>query len=204
MRFKPSKYLRKLMPALIWDVPGAGDGDVFLTFDDGPTPGITEWILKELARFDMKATFFCLGKNVALYPELYEQILAAGHRVGNHTYNHSKGWGVSTERYIKSVGRAEKFIHSDLFRPPYGRISPRKSRLLSARYKIVMWNIISRDYNRQLSRRGCLNNVIQHVHAGDIIVFHDSEKAFKNLLFALPRTLRWLSDNGLKSKAIEI
>jgi peptidoglycan/xylan/chitin deacetylase (PgdA/CDA1 family) len=223
MRFKPPKFLRKIMPTLIWDIPDTGDcrhdcndpsvavtgraderGHVFLTFDDGPTPGITEWILKELARFDMKATFFCLGKNVEMYPGLYERIIEEGHRVGNHTYNHPKGIGTTVRSYIRNVERANALLHSDMFRPPYGRISPKKARILSTRYKIVMWNVISRDYNRRLTRRACLNNVIKHARKGDMIVFHDSEKAFKNLLFALPRTLKWLQDNGLKSKSISI
>lgn len=226
MRFKPPKFLRKMMPSLLWYLPeaesGADQGEktadgtidetgkndsrgvVYLTFDDGPTPGITEWILKELARFDMKATFFCLGRNVEMWPELYEQIVAAGHRTGNHTYDHARGIGTSVRSYVRNVERGNAMIQSNLFRPPYGRISPDKARLLGGRYKIVMWNVISRDYNRGLSRRACLNNVVKHARAGDIIVFHDSEKAFKNLLFALPRTLKWLQDRGLTSKSIEL
>ncbi len=211
MRFKPLKFMRRMMPDLIWDARDLGQcppegcgGTIFLTFDDGPTPGITEWILGELARFDMKATFFCLGRNVKRYPELYERILQEGHAVGNHTYSHPKGWGVSIKRYLRDVVTAENYIRSNLFRPPYGRISVRKMQALSDRYKIVMWNIISRDYNRRLRRRTCLNNVIKHVRAGDIVVFHDSEKAFKNLLFALPRTLKFLQEHNLKSKAIEL
>ncbi len=190
------------MPALIWDIP---DGkDVFLTFDDGPTPGVTEWILKELARFDAKATFFCLGRNVEMYPDLYRRIIEAGHRVGNHSYSHLKGWPIDAERYVEDVDLANQLLHTDLFRPPYGRIAPKQARLLAGRYNVVMWNVISRDYNRRLRPRTCLNNVIKHVRAGDIVVFHDSEKAFKNLHFALPRTLKYLQDKGMKSKAIEV
>lgn len=202
MRFKPPGFLKRLMPDLIWDIP---DGDhVFLTFDDGPTPGVTEWILKELDRFGVKATFFCLGKNVEMYPDLHARIIAAGHRVGNHTYSHLKGWEMKTENYLGDIDLADQFVGSGLFRPPYGRILPRQARLIAKRYKIVMWDILSRDYNRKLRPRTCLNNVIRHVRPGDIVVFHDSEKAFRNLHFALPRTLKYLEEHGMKCKSIEL
>jgi len=202
MRFKPPKFLRRLVPDLVWDIPEGRD--VFLTFDDGPTPGITEWILDELARHGAKATFFCLGANVEKYPELYRRILAEGHRVGNHTYNHRKGWGTRPKSYATNVLRAAELIDSDLFRPPYGRIMRRQVRLLAPRYRIVMWNIISRDYNARLSPEQCLANVVNHVRAGDIVVFHDSVKAFRNMSFALPRVLRHLSERGMTSKTIEL
>ena len=137
------------MPDLIWEIDDA-EG-VFLTFDDGPTPGITEWILSTLDKYDAKATFFVLGKNVEMYPDLFQRILDAGHKVGNHTYSHQKGWGMSLERYTEDVDFANDFIHSELFRPPYARITPAQARLLGQRYKLVMWDIISRDYNRRLS-----------------------------------------------------
>lgn len=137
------------MPDLIWEIDDA-DG-VFLTFDDGPTPGITEWILSTLDKYDAKATFFVLGKNVEMYPDLYRRILDAGHRIGNHTYSHQKGWGMSLERYTEDVDFANDLIHSELFRPPYAQITPAQARFLGQRYKLVMWDIISRDYNRKLA-----------------------------------------------------
>ena len=137
------------MPDLIWEIDDA-EG-VFLTFDDGPTPGITEWILSTLDKYDAKATFFVLGKNVEMYPDLFQRILDAGHKVGNHTYSHQKGWGMSLERYTEDVDFANDFMHSELFRPPYARITPAQARLLGQRYKLVMWDIISRDYNRKLA-----------------------------------------------------
>ncbi len=203
MRFKPPKFLRTLLPELVWDIP-AGEDEVFLTFDDGPTPGVTEWILDELARHDAKATFFCVGRNVEAHPELFERIVAEGHRVGNHTYSHIKGWGTPVEKYVADVDRATSIIGPGLFRPPYGRIAPVQARALGSRYPIVMWNIISRDYSIRISPRACLANVVRHVRPGDIVVFHDSRKAFRNLQFALPRTLEFLGAVGLRSKAIEI
>ena len=167
------------MPDLIWEIDDE-DG-VFLTFDDGPTPGITEWILATLDKYDAKATFFVLGKNVEMYPDLFRRIVDAGHRVGNHTYSHQKGWGMSLERYTEDVDFANDLIHSELFRPPYAQITPAQARLLGQRYKLVMWDIISRDYNRQLSPRTCLKNVTKYLAPGAIVVFHDSEKAFRNM-----------------------
>jgi len=202
MRLKPPKFIRWLMPDLIWEI--RNKQNVYLTFDDGPTPGITEWILRTLDKYDAKATFFVLGKNVELYPDLFRKILEAGHRVGNHTYSHQKGWGMSLERYIEDVDFANDLIQSNLFRPPYARITPAQTRALAKRYKLVMWDIISRDYNRALSPRACLRNVVKHLEAGSIIVFHDSEKSFRNMSYALPRTLEAIRAKGLGCKTIDL
>lgn len=202
MRIKPPKFIRRLMPDLIWEIED--DNGVFLTFDDGPTPGVTEWILATLAKYNAKATFFVLGKNAELYPDLYQKILDAGHKVGNHTYSHQKGWGMPIERYLEDVDFAGDVIHSELFRPPYARVTPSQMRAVAKRYKIVMWNIVSRDYNRSLSRESCLRNVVKHLTAGSIVVFHDSEKSFKNMSYALPRTLQRIEELGLKCKIIEL
>ena len=121
---------------------------VYLTFDDGPTPGVTEWILDQLAEYDAKATFFCLGKNAEQYPHLYRMIVDAGHAIGNHTYSHQKGWGMSLERYLEDVDFANDILHTDLFRPPYARIKPSQAHRISERYNIVMWDVLSRDYSR--------------------------------------------------------
>ena len=177
---------------------------VCLTFDDGPTPGITEWILAMLEKYDAKATFFVLGKNVEAYPDLFRRIVDAGHKVGNHTYSHQKGWGMSLERYIEDVDFANDLIHSELFRPPYARITPAQARALSQRYKLVMWDVLSRDYSRSLSPRKCLKNVTKHLEPGAIVVFHDSEKSFRNMRYALPRTLDKIRKLGLKCKTIEL
>lgn len=202
MRFRPPKFLKRLMPDLIWNLED--EGRVYLTFDDGPTPGITEWILNELSKYDAKATFFCLGKNVEQYPDLYQRILDAGHRVGNHTYSHQKGWEMSLERYVEDVDFGNQFLHTDLFRPPYGRIKPSQARVLAERYHLVMWDVLSRDYNPLISPRQCLKNVTKHVQGGSIVVFHDSLKSYRNMRYALPRTLQYLREQGLTCSSIDL
>lgn len=202
MRLKPPKFVRWLMPDLVWEMPDKRS--VYLTFDDGPTPGVTEWILSTLDRYEAKATFFVLGKNVEMYPDLFDEIVRRGHRVGNHTYSHQKGWGMSLERYVEDVDFADGLIRSELFRPPYAQITPGQARALGERYRLVMWDIISRDYNRSLSPRDCLKNVVRHLEGGSIVVFHDSEKAFRNMSYALPRTLEAVRRLGLKCRPIEL
>ena len=202
MRLKPPKFIRWLMPDLIWEMKDRSA--VYLTFDDGPTPGITEWILSTLDKYDAKATFFVLGKNAEMYPDLYRRIVEAGHRIGYHTYSHQKGWGMSLERYIEDVDFANDLLHTELFRPPYARITPAQARALAKRYKLVMWDVLSRDYNRALSPRTCLRNVTRYLEGGSIVVFHDSEKSFRNMSYALPRTLQVVRDMGLKCKAIDL
>lgn len=189
------------MPDLIWEIEDKSS--VFLTFDDGPTVEHTQWILDTLAKYDAKATFFCLGKNVEAHPEIYQRILDEGHSVGNHTYSHQKGWEMDVESYVEYVDKAAEWIESDLFRPPYARIKPSQARALAKRYKLIMWDIISRDYNRQLSPETCLRNVLPYIEGGSIIVFHDSVKAGPNMRYALPRTLEEIARRGLRCARIE-
>ena len=202
MKVSPPHFIKKMFPDLVWQIED--EQGVYLTFDDGPTPGITEWILATLRRYDAKATFFVLGKNVEMYPDLYEKILADGHRVGNHTYSHQKGYLMSLERYLEDIDFASDLVQSNLFRPPYARVTRSQLRAVAQRYKIVMWSIVSRDYNRALSPKRCLNGVLPHIKAGSIILFHDSEKAFPNMSYALPRTLERIAELGLKCRAIEL
>ncbi len=202
MKITPPKFIRKMFPDLVWQIED--ERGVYLTFDDGPTPGITAWILATLRRYDAKATFFVLGKNVEMYPDLYAKILAEGHRVGNHTYSHQKGWRMPLEQYVEDIDFASDIVQSNLFRPPYARITLSQLRTLSKRYKIVMWSIISRDYNRKLTGEMCLRGVLPHIEAGAIILFHDSEKSFANMSYALPKTLERITELGLKCKAIEL
>ncbi len=204
MKLTPPKFLRRLMPDLIWEIESSDS--VFLTFDDGPTPGITEWILSTLDKYNAKATFFLLGRNVEMYPELYQRIIDRGHAVGNHTYSHQKGWSMSLERYVEDVDFAQGLIDSNLFRPPYAHITPSQARFLARnhKYKLVMWDVLSRDYAQSLSPKGCLRNVTQYLQPGAIVVFHDSEKSFRNMSYALPRTLDKIKELGLKCSRIEL
>lgn len=191
------------MPELTWNFNG-NDKTIYLTFDDGPNPQITPWVLEQLAKYDAKATFFCIGKNAELYPEVVEQVKAAGHIVGNHTYSHTKGWGKNTGAYVDDVELANSFLHATLFRPPYGRISRGQTRRLSSRYHIVMWDILSRDYSAIVTPEQCVKEVIPHIRAGSIIVFHDSLKASRNLGYALPIVLEEIYSQGYKCQSIEL
>lgn len=203
MYVHPPRFITRLFPSLRWGFdPDEYAGRVFLTFDDGPTPGVTPWIVETLGKFGAKATFFCLGKNVEQYPELYRLIVDEGHVVGNHTYSHMKGWGTSPERYIEDVDLADSFIRSNLVRPPYGRITPSQARRLSERYNIIMWDVLSRDYSRILSPAACLDNVTRHMRSGSVVVFHDSLKAFRNMSYALPRTLEHAASMSLRCEPI--
>ncbi|MCL2727625.1 MAG: polysaccharide deacetylase family protein [Bacteroidales bacterium] len=203
MLFRPPIIIRRIFPSLIWHFSDQEKG-LFLTFDDGPSPEVTPWVLDQLDKFDVKATFFCLGKNVEMYPQLYADIIKRGHATGNHSYSHIKGWGMDTALYIADVDTAAEFIHSNLFRPPYGRIGPHLAKMLSERYKIVMWNVLSRDYSRSLSGKRCARNVIRHLKPGAIVVFHDSVKSAQNLWYALPLVLRAIKDRELECKVIEL
>ncbi len=189
------------MPHILWEIDDKKR--VFLTFDDGPTPGITEFILDTLAQYNAKATFFCLGKNAEQYPELTKKILAAGHKLGNHTTNHLKGWKVTGEEYSEDIAHTERIFHSEFFRPPYGRVGLRKIRMVARKYRIVLWTVISQDYARQYTPEQCLRKVTRFVKPGHIVVFHDSWKAWKNMSYALPRTLEYIYSKGYTCDVID-
>ncbi|MGL4363623.1 MAG: polysaccharide deacetylase family protein [Bacteroidales bacterium] len=190
------------MPSLIWSLPNEQEG-VFLTFDDGPNPKVTPWVIETLKQYNAKATFFCLGKNAEQYPEIFQHIKDNGHAVGNHTYSHQKGWGMQTGAYVEDIDLADNFIHSPLFRPPYGRIGPNQIKVIKERYKIIMWDVLSMDYSKYTSRTACANTVINHSRPGSIIVFHDSLKSFKNLEYALPTVLEFFTKQKWKMKTLK-
>jgi len=169
---------------------------VYLTFDDGPVPEATPWVLDQLATYGAKGTFFCIGNNVRKYPDIYDRILAEGHTVGNHTYNHSNGWKTPTRQYIAGVAAAAAVIDSKLFRPPYGKLRPRQLKELEADYKVVMWDVLSGDYDPALTAEQCIQNVLRHTKAGSIIVFHDSVKAIDKLTAVLPVVLQHCQENN--------
>ncbi len=203
MKINPPKIIRRLFPTFIWNFPDVKDA-VFLTFDDGPRPEVTPWVLDQLDKYGAKATFFCLGKNVEMFPELFKEILRRGHSVGNHSYSHIKGWGMDTADYVRDIDVADEMIHSNLYRPPYARIGPNQARVLSERFHAIMWSVISRDYSKSLSGKRVARNVIKEMEPGDIIVFHDSIKCAQNLWVALPAVLENIKERGLKCRRIEL
>jgi peptidoglycan/xylan/chitin deacetylase (PgdA/CDA1 family) len=194
--------IKKLFSNYIWDVPNS-ENKVYLTFDDGPTPEITQWTLNQLKNYNAKATFFCIGDNVRKYPETFEEVVKEGHSIGNHTFNHLNGWKTNTQDYIENAKLFEKEYYKrsnencQLFRPPYGKIKPSQSKILRKMgYKIIMWDVLSVDFDIKITPKQCLENVLQNVKSGSIIVFHDSVKAFANLEYALPKTLEFLQQKG--------
>lgn len=175
---------------------------VYLTFDDGPTPEVTSWVLDRLDEYDAKGTFFCLGRNVDAHPDIFREIVKRGHSVGNHSYSHMKGYSASNSKYMDDIRMADELIGSKLFRPPYGRILPRQVKEIYPQFKIIMWEVLSVDYNPKVSEERVVRNVIRNVRSGSIVVFHDSKKASKNLYHALPEVLEYLKKNGYEMLAI--
>jgi len=198
------KWLRNILPDGQWEMPvSESEPVVYLTFDDGPHPRATPFVLAELDKFEAKATFFCVGKNVVEYPVIFDQIIKAGHKTGNHTHNHLKGWKTNTQKYIEDVRRAQQYIDSNLFRPPYGKIKKKQAAALrQSGYKIVLWSLLSGDFDQDISAKRCLENVVLHLRPGDIVVFHDSQKAWNRLQYALPRVLEHCKIKGWDVKAL--
>lgn len=179
------------------------NSSIYLTFDDGPIPEITEFVLDELSKYNAKATFFVVGNNIVSYPEIFERIKKEGHSYGNHTFNHLKGSSTKTLDYIEDVERASRFINSKLFRPPYGRIKNKQAEILVEKgYQIVFWSLLSADFDQDITPERCLENVLLNIEPGDVIVMHDSKKAFANLEYALPRILAFCEKQKWEMKAI--
>ncbi len=197
---RADKFLKWFIPA-IWTIKDS-EKSVYLTFDDGPCPEVTPKVLDILDRYDIKATFFCVGNNVKKYPHIFDLIVSKGHRVGNHTMHHLKGFNSSLNDYIKDVEEANRMINSDLFRPPYGRITIKQLKELKKSYKVIMWDVITRDYNRKLKPEKCFSIVKRFSRKGSIIVFHDSIKSADNVLQALPWSIEWLKSEGYVFKTI--
>lgn len=199
-------WLKKWYPDLIWDIPHPADERVlYLTFDDGPHPRATPFVLDTLRTYGAKATFFCIGKNVQEHPHLYKRILEEGHRVGNHTQHHVNGWKTRDKAYLEDVRQAATYIDSDLFRPPYGRISAFQASLLRKppfAFKVIMWDVLSADFDRKLSPERCSRNVIRHARPGSIVVWHDSEKAFPRVEGALSVVLGHFQEKGYRFESL--
>jgi len=200
---KMPRWITRIYPDLIWHFP-TSPNSVYLTFDDGPTPEITPFVLAQLARFNAKATFFCIGKNMVEHPSLFAQIQAEGHSIGNHTYTHVNGKKTSMHAYLEEVKKTKALMpNSALFRPPYGRITRSQTKALNAQgHQIIMWSVLSADFDPKVAPDTCYTNVVNNTKGGDIIVFHDSVKAAKNLRITLPKVLTYLNDKGFQFDAI--
>lgn len=194
-------------PNLVWDMPVDGNPAVYLTFDDGPHPEATPFVLDQLKAADAKGTFFCIGKCVEEFPDVYSRIYANGHSIGNHTFNHLNGWKTTTNQYLENIAAANAIIPGRAFRPPYGRIKrSQASTLLRAdpKWKIYMWTVLSGDFDRKLSPEKCLENVLKHIRPGAIVVFHDSAKAWERLRYTLPFVIDYCREQGWEMKALPI
>ena len=200
---KTNWIIKKIFSNYTWDVSNTSN-TVYLTFDDGPIPEVTEWVLDELKKYDLKATFFCIGENIDKHPEIFKKIISRGNSIGNHTLNHLNGWKTSTEAYLENIRECDDIIekttgynsNSKIFRPPYGKL--KKAQSIAIRklgYKIIMWDVLSADFDNTISKEKCLDNVLSNMKSGSIIVFHDSIKASKNLEYVLPKTLAFLKEN---------
>lgn len=196
---QPKPWIRWIYPKATWRM-SRKEHSVYLTFDDGPIPEATPFILRTLEEYGAKATFFMVGDNVRKYPELFRQIVDAGHRVGNHTYNHWGGMRHSAEEYGANVDKANELIGSRLFRPPHGWMRWPQYIWLKGRYRIVMWDLVTRDYSKWVSAEGVLRNVTRYTRNGSIITFHDSLKSIDKLHYALPRALKWMKEQGFEFK----
>ena len=187
--------LRPFLGKLLWR-KSSSEKVIYITFDDGPVPEVTPLVLDLLDEYNIKATFFCVGENVEKYPGVYNEVLKRGHRTGNHTYNHLKGASVSTDEYVANVKKASVNIESNLFRPPYGRIKKEQKKALKTGYEIVMWDVITHDYNSSLSPQTIMQNIRRYSRNGSLVVFHDSIKAERNMLTVLPLAIEYWNSKG--------
>ncbi|MCP9768890.1 polysaccharide deacetylase family protein [Lacihabitans sp. LS3-19] len=202
-----TKLFEILFPKYIWRIK-TSEKKIYLTFDDGPIPEVTEWVLAELKKFGAKATFFCVGENIENNPAVFEKIIKSGHAIGNHTYNHLKGWETDDESYLNNFSFCQYAIeknnlsHSLLFRPPYGRIKKSQAKEILKSHKIVMWSVLTKDYDVKFSPEECLKRTINKTKPGSIVLFHDSLKAEKNMKYVLPNFLKHFYDLGYEFEVI--
>ena len=216
MRFywiKTNWIIKKIFSKVIWSLPNT-DNQIYLTFDDGPTPEITNWVLDQLQQHQAKASFFCIGKNIETNPELFQKIIAQGHAIGNHSFDHLNGWKTTTKDYIENIDKCQAIIEktvarknshtSKIFRPPYGKLKNAQINELKKKgYKIIMWEVLSADFDTSISKEECLKNVVSNIRPGSVIIFHDSIKAWPNLEFALPKVLDFINQSNYCYKTLD-
>lgn len=186
---------------VVWDIP-TQEKILYLTFDDGPIPELTPAILDILNQYHVKATFFCVGDNIKKHPDVFKQVISQGHHIGNHTYNHLNGWKTRVDDYVKNVNLFKRHYQTNLFRPPYGKIRPRQILQLSPSNQIIMWSVLTYDFDTRIDGNQCLQNAIDHIYNGAIVVFHDNIKAAERVLYALPKFLDYCLKNGYKFRLI--
>jgi peptidoglycan/xylan/chitin deacetylase (PgdA/CDA1 family) len=197
---KTPLLLKWYYPSLLWNKTRS-EKIIYLTFDDGPIPDVTDFVLNTLKSFKAKATFFCIGDNISKHPAIFERVIMEGHQIGNHTFNHLRGWSTSNEKYLNNFNECQDLTHTNLFRPPYGRIKKAQIKALKLQHptlKIIMWDVLSGDFDIKLKPHSCFENVIKYAQNGSIIVFHDSKKAWERLEYALPKVLKHFTDQGYK------
>ena len=199
---QPPWFYRALFPGVTWRIPAEPKG-VYLTFDDGPIPEVTPWVLDILDQYGVKATFFMVGDNVRKHPDIYRMVVERGHRIGNHTFNHIQGIRFLTRNYLANTDKAAEWIPSNLFRPPHGHMRIPQVFKLRKKYRIIMWDVVTRDYSPRLTPPQVLDNVKRYVRNGSIIVFHDSLKAEKNMRYAMPKAIEWLLQEGYEFRVFE-
>jgi len=198
---KTPTLLQALLPAFTWRMPG-NDRALYLSFDDGPIPEVTPWVLDTLNAYGARATFFCVGDNARKYPDVYRRLLAEGHAVGNHTFNHLNGWKTDDSIYFDNVRACSELVRSKLFRPPYGRLKRRQRQYLKKDFQLIMWDVLSGDFDQTITPEQCRDNVLRHAGPGSIVVLHDSLKAEQNLRFTLPAVLEHFTAKGYRFAAL--
>jgi peptidoglycan-N-acetylglucosamine deacetylase len=203
---RPPLLIKALFRSLVWNIK-TKDLVLFLTFDDGPIPEVTPDVLEILKRYNAKATFFCIGENIKKHPEIFQQVIQDGHAVGNHTYNHLNGWKTKKEEYLENIKKCREVLNlkqqsSNLFRPPYGRITPFQYSIINKQYSIIMWDVLSEDWKKELTPEDCFQKVKRNAKPGSITVFHDSLKATERMKPALEKTLKYFSEKGFRFESL--
>lgn len=201
---KTPYLVQKLFSGMVWQMPVGSEKSIYLTFDDGPAKGITDWVLDELNKFGAKASFFCIGRHALNFRDTVHRIISEGHALGNHTFDHLNGWKTSTPKYLANVEQCGEVVPSSLFRPPYGKLRIGQYFEIRKKYKVVMWDVVSGDFDRKVTKEKCLDNVLENIKPGSIVLMHDKDRTTEKLQYTLPRLLSHFSEKGYRFKPIEL